>query len=214
MYHPESNTSHGMFLLCTESLRERRNESNQVQGNGVTWRVGSLFTKRSYSNRLDILVATALPKYWSLCMRATKKPFIRSARMNSWATYKFILWCYNWFLILNKLPKQIETCTMYKGSMHRVCRTWVGREVHRFPTSSWREVPWVLCQTFQPQSQSLVFLSLELETAAHHVWLPIDSVHRLCPGHWYYTRLLSAWERGSSLSVHQCSSRRWNYWCW
>ena len=35
--------------------------------------------------------------------------------------------------------------------------------MHRFWTSSWGKVPWVLWQTFQPQSQSLVFLSLELE---------------------------------------------------
>ena len=35
----------------------------------------------------------------------------------------------------------------------------------KYNRSSWGEVPWVLWQTFQPQSQSLVFLSLELETA-------------------------------------------------
>ena len=76
----ESNTSHGMFLLCiAEGLRERCKSQNQVQGDRVTWLVGSLFTKRSYSSRLDILVVTVLPKYWSLCMRTTKKPFIRSA---------------------------------------------------------------------------------------------------------------------------------------
>ena len=88
----ESNPSHGMFFLCTtESLRCE--SQNQVQGDRVTWRVGSLFT----SSRLDILVATVLPKHWRLCMRATKKPYIRSALINSWATWKYILWCYNWF---------------------------------------------------------------------------------------------------------------------
>ena len=35
----------------------------------------------------------------------------------------------------------------------------------------------------------------------------IDSVRCLSPRHWYYGTLLSAWERGSSLLVWQCSSR-------
>ena len=50
--------SHRMFLLCiAEGLRERRCESqDQVQGDRVTWRVGSLFTKCNYSSQLDILV--------------------------------------------------------------------------------------------------------------------------------------------------------------
>ena len=57
-----------------------------------------------------------------------------------------------------------------------------------------------------------MFLSLELETTVVALLTTVDlwsinSVHRLCPGHWYHARLLSAWERGSSLSVWQCSSR-------
>ena len=35
---------------------------HQVQGDRVTCRVGSFFTKCSYSSQLDILVVTALPK--------------------------------------------------------------------------------------------------------------------------------------------------------
>ena len=51
---------------------------------------GSLFTKRSYKSQLDLLVVTASPKYWSLCMGATKKLPLKaqfcSTRINSWAT--------------------------------------------------------------------------------------------------------------------------------
>ena len=68
-------TSHGMFCCCVLP-RERCESQNEVQGDRVTWRVGSLFTKRSYSSRLDILLVTGLPKYWSLCMGATKKLYI------------------------------------------------------------------------------------------------------------------------------------------
>ena len=51
---------------------------------------GSLFTKRSYKSQLDLLVVTASPKYWSLCMGATKKLPLKAqfciTRINSWAT--------------------------------------------------------------------------------------------------------------------------------
>ena len=55
---------------------------------------------------------------------------------------------------------------MYKGS--KACRVhsesaelkYIG-----FRPSSWGEVPQVLRQTFQPQSQTVGFLSLELEIA-------------------------------------------------
>ena len=81
----ESNTSHGLLCIA-KGLRERSCKSqNQAQGDRVTWCVGSLFTKRRYSSWLDILVATALLKYWSLYMCATEKPFICSARINSCA---------------------------------------------------------------------------------------------------------------------------------
>ena len=92
--------------------------------------------------------------------------------------------------------------------VHRVCRTWVGREVRRFSTSSWGEVPW---QTFQTQSQSVLFLSLEVEIAV------VALITKLTYDHSTQSVInvqdtdimldFSAWKRGSSSSVWQCSSR-------
>ena len=68
----EGNTSHEMFkLLCIpKGLRERRCN----QGDRVTWHVGSLLTKCSYSSWLGILVLKALLKCWNQCMGAMKMP--------------------------------------------------------------------------------------------------------------------------------------------
>ena len=108
-----------------------------------------------------------------------------------------------------------------------VCRTWIGREVNRFWTSSWGEVPWVLWQTFQPQSQSLVFLSLELETAVVALWILSHScrekseriINRLSPSFMSRTVILrqtsfSLRERVQFISLTVQFKRPWSYWCW
>ena len=125
---------------------------------------------------------------------------------------------------MNEWIAKADWNSMYKRSkgcrVHWVCRAWVGREVHRFRTSSWGEVPWVLWQTFQPQSQSLVFLSLELEitVVALLTTLTCDqltqSVVYLQDTDIIYGRLLSAWERVQFISLTVQFKRPWSYWCW
>ena len=94
---------------------------------------------------------------------------------------------------------------MYKGS--KACRVyrWVGHEVHSFPTSSCGDVPW---QTFQPRSQSVAFLSLELGIAvvALLIKLTCDQSTQsivLCLGHWY---LLDFFQLEKEGPVHQFDS--------
>ena len=114
---------------------------------------------------------------------------------------------------MNECIAKADWNSMYKGSkgcrVHWVCRARVGCEVHRFWTSSWGEVPWVLWQTFQPQSQSLVFLSLELEitVVALLTTLTCDQLTQFARTLIICHADFSQLERGSSSSVWQCSSR-------